>query len=275
MGQQTEASEKLDALVRRTSDLHARVSSLYEQLAADPTPRSAEEHALRTLLDERETLAADIGNVVIGIVADGGNVTVDGEAPAPRARATTSDPVVIRRTPTERRTVQPEAAALVFKRDPNAERQRLALVELIEMLGEPVLVDNARKFESEVKKLHTSVGRMDAWVGQPAPAQQALLGLSSSKARHIQDECGVPFPFFLRAPLHRVRNRQAQFRLGLVQPPGQIQQQHDPLLEREATRLGPRSVSPSRAPQRHLARRRSVLVGPPPRDGRLGRVPRQ
>ncbi|MEZ4321895.1 MAG: hypothetical protein R3F61_30750 [Myxococcota bacterium] len=60
--------------------------------------------------------------------------------------------------------------------------------ELLKEIGRPQEVSNNAGAESLARRVDGAVSRIDAWSAQPQDVQQALLGLLSSLARHLQDE---------------------------------------------------------------------------------------
>lgn len=191
-----EALAELLRLQAQARQVLQRIREVHGELARWGEPEGDTERELLRLIRERDALAGALGLEILRLLSSGVELSWSGKgAPAPEPEdraeggAVTSGPrhaPEVRRTPgpppVRERSAAPAAPGRV---DP------ILLKALLSRLDRPRAIRTRRDAAEEVAQISATVAERDAWLAQPRTVQQAMVGLVSSRARHLQDESGI------------------------------------------------------------------------------------
>ncbi|HHO53047.1 MAG TPA: hypothetical protein ENK18_19760 [Deltaproteobacteria bacterium] len=172
---------ELERLQGRLRELQRRLREVHRELARRPAPGGPVEQELQRLLAARGALVEALGAEILRLLARGGELSWHAAEPDEESRGT-------RRSAGERspeRSPEPTAPGA----SPGAIDPAL-LGALLDRLGPPAGVETHPGASREVARISAAIAEIDAWLSQPRLVRQALVGLVSSRARHLQDESG-------------------------------------------------------------------------------------
>jgi hypothetical protein len=215
------ALNALASVVERSRTVLAALRAVHETLAAHPRPDGPDEQELFRLLRERDTLAAELGRAAMRVLAEGGSL---------------ADPVAVAAVVTE---AAPEPAVVAPEPEPQPEREPLPepepdapaendddegpelpdLATVVAAIGRPTAVMDARTAHAVVRRLVENTEDVDRWLVFQLEVQQALVALTASLARHVQDEgapLGAEDEWALKAWFSKMTRWSALYRPGYV-----------------------------------------------------------
>ena len=195
----TTPAEKLGNVDRELRHVLAQITALYRALAESPEPMGSNEKTLKELLGHRDRLCAELGLAGMAVIAAGGAVTV-GSPPA--QIAADAPPPTIR--PKELLEEARRGLAKSWSGSQSGQARHAILTETLATIGGPKPLAGVDEYIEAVQRLGAAIAKMDRWLELPRNLQKALMGLTSSLARQIQE--GPP-PLVVSDPLNVVFSR--------------------------------------------------------------------
>ncbi|MCB9689555.1 MAG: hypothetical protein H6735_31245 [Alphaproteobacteria bacterium] len=194
-------SNRLEELQAELAQVLGELRERHGVLARISDPGGEGERSLLEALSRRDALIVEIGRVVARLVAAGTTVSVTPPpAPAPTpapapAPAPTPAPPAPRPEPPRPEPPRPEPP----RPRPPPPPQRAAhaprsLRQTLALIDEPVEVRDAAAAIAMVERVVEACDDPDEWLQHPTEIQRSLVGLTSSLARHVQDEVDVVLP---------------------------------------------------------------------------------
>ncbi len=183
-------ADGLSALVTQAMDVLAAIRACHLALAEEPVPRGEREQELLRLMAARDALAPQLGEALLAALAAGARPRLAELArePEPPREPEPALPFAV--------PVAPTAPAPPLPRPPRARPAEdlpdpdpvAALGVVLDRLGRPERVTDPGTAHRTIVRLLAVSEDPDAWLLQSQEMQQALVGLLSSIARHLQDE---------------------------------------------------------------------------------------
>jgi len=180
----------LDALVSRAEGVLEEIRACHASLAANPDPKGEREQELLRLIGVRDSLAAELGDGVLAALAAGAKLTVSTvEVPVETELAEPARVVV--------EPVEPEVppdSPWIAEAPPPVKTEVAEPVPaddlsgVLNAIGRPQRAWDVASSRAIVRHLMQATANPDQWLVHPQPTQQALIGLTASIARHLQDE---------------------------------------------------------------------------------------
>jgi len=192
-------AEKLGNIDRELRHVLSQVTALYRALAESPEPMGPKEKTLKELLEHRDRLCADLGRAGMAVIASGGAVTT-GQPPAQIAADAPPPPITAEELLEQAR----RGMATSWTGSQTGQARHEILTETLSAIGGPKPLSKPDDYVAAVQRLGRAIAKMDRWLELPRPIQKALMGLTSSIARQIQD--GPP-PLVAADPLNVVFSR--------------------------------------------------------------------
>ncbi len=114
-------------------------------------------------------------------------VRLEREPPAARV----GRPALTARPPASESVPEPRAPSTLLPSAAPRARKGRSLRDTLDLLGPPERIEDEEQAVAAVTRLVDACSDLDEWLAHPTEVQRALVGLTSSMARHVQDESEV------------------------------------------------------------------------------------